>query len=273
MKTMLLAALCAAAVLFPRASRAQDADVVIAAHDVLAVTVFGQADLSGKFTVAGDGTLEFPLIGRVTAAGLSPHALEEQIQSKLAVRYFKNPQVSVTLDQAHVQHVNVVGEVRQAGSYAFSGDVTLMDALARAGSTTDRAGAVALITRAQHNATDGHARVGRPDPATTVKVDLKRLQSGALEDNLPLHDGDTVFVPRADIFYVSGYVHNPGSFPLLEQTTVLQAIALAGGLTDNGSDRRVQIIRVTDGRRKTLKAKTDDLLQPGDTVVVRERLF
>jgi polysaccharide export outer membrane protein len=101
---------------------------------------------------------------------------------------------------------------------------------------------------------------------------LTDVQTGASE-NIQLRDGDTVFVPRAATFFVLGEVRAPGTFSILEPTTVLQALALAGGLTERGSDRRVRIIRFVDGRKTELKAKLDELVRAGDTVVVGQRLF
>jgi polysaccharide export outer membrane protein len=54
---------------------------------------------------------------------------------------------------------------------------------------------------------------------------------------------------------------------------VLQALSLAGGVTDRGSTGRVKIVRTVDGKKKELKAKLTDLVEPGDTLIVGERFF
>jgi polysaccharide export outer membrane protein len=237
--------------------RAQPADYVIGAHDVLSVNVWEQPDLCGKFSVDTDGAFTYPLIGRVAAAGLSLRALENDIRQRLSNGFFKDPQVTLAVEQYHSQIVHVIGEVRQAGSYPLSGEMTLIEILARAGSTTERAGATAVITRG----------------SDTIRVSLSDLQIGVASENIQLRDGDTVFVPRAATFFVLGEVRAPGTFSILEPTTVLQALALAGGLTERGSDRRVRIIRFVDGKKTELKAKLDERVQAGDTVVVGQRLF
>ena len=267
MAKTILGLLVTAALLVPRPAAAQQTEYVVGPQDVVTVNVWGQPDVSGKYNVEADGTFTFPLIGRVKAAGLSLHGLEDEIRTRLSGRFFKNPQVTVAIEQYHSQIVNIVGEVRQAGSYPLSGEMRLIDALARAGSTTDNAGPVVVITRSRTPSGGGE------DPPEVIRVNLRALQSGALTENIRLRDGDTVFVPRAETFFVSGHVRNPGAFPIQDKTTVMQAIALAGGLTDRGTDRRVQIVRTVDGKRGTYKAGLDDLVQPGDTVIVRERLF
>jgi polysaccharide export outer membrane protein len=89
-----------------------------------------------------------------------------------------------------------------------------------------------------------------------------------------LRDGDTIFVPRAETIYVFGQVKNPGAYVLQSKdTTVLQALSLAGGVTDRGATNRIKIMRVVDGKMKEIKVKLTDIVRPGDTVVVRERFF
>jgi polysaccharide export outer membrane protein len=110
--------------------------------------------------------------------------------------------------------------------------------------------------------------------AEIIRVDIKELQSGALQNNLGLRDGDTIFVPRAETIYVFGQVRSPGAYALQSRdTTVLQALALAGGVTDRGSTSRIKILRIVDGKKAELKAKLSDIVMPGDTIVVPERYF
>jgi polysaccharide export outer membrane protein len=256
-------------------ARAQQNGVpAVAPQDVLTITVWGQPELSGKFSIDADGTLTFPLVGRVKAAGLLPREIEETLQQRLADGYLKDPQLSVTAERSDTQTINVMGEVKQAGSFPAARGMSLIEALARAGSTTEMAGGTILITRPQvRMPSSGAADEAREDAPDVVRVNLKALQSGAAGTNLQLRGGETVFVPRAEVVYVIGAVKNPGTYPIREQTTVLQAIAVAGGLTERGSFRSVRIVRPADGSKKQVKVKLDELLQPGDTIVVGERLF
>ena len=72
---------------------------------------------------------------------------------------------------------------------------------------------------------------------------------------------------------VVGHVRSPGSFPVDKMTTVLQALSLAGGATDRGATGRIKIIRMQNGKKTEVKAKLNDVVQPGDTIVVPERRF
>ena len=112
---------------------------VVGPQDVLTIALFDQQDLSGKYTVEADGTFTFPLIGRVKAGGLTLRSVEEALRKELSNGFFKNPQVSVAVEQYRSQRVFVVGEVRAPGTYPLTGDTTLIEALARAGSTSENA--------------------------------------------------------------------------------------------------------------------------------------
>ena len=79
---------------------------------------------------------------------------------------------------------------------------------------------------------------------------------------------------RAENVYVFGQVKNPGAYPLRQKkTTVLQALSLAGGVTDRGSTGRIQIVRIVDGKKTEIKVGLTDFVEPRDTIIVPERFF
>jgi polysaccharide export outer membrane protein len=94
-----------------------------------------------------------------------------------------------------------------------------------------------------------------------------------LAANILLQDNDTIFVSAADRFYVTGFVRTPGSFVLQPNMTVQQAIAVAGGLTERGSTRGIKIRRKVKGKDVEVNARMTDLVQPNDTIQVRQRLI
>ena len=254
---------------------AQATDYVVGAQDALVITVFNEPELSGKFTVEADGTFTFPLVGRITAGGLTLRALESELRKRLLDGYLKKPQVSVAVDAYRSQRVFVVGEVRQPGTYPLTGDMRLIEVIARAGSTTPSAAAETLIVRPPSGkpVTGPHFPTGAEQVSSVLHVNLRALQSGASEDNPALQDGDTVFVPPAESFYVFGEVRAPGAFVLRGETTVLQALSLAGGLNDRGASSRIKIVRIVNGNKVELKVKLSDRVRAGDTVIVPERYF
>lgn len=248
------------------------ADYVIGAQDVLTIQVFDQADLGGKYSVETDGTFSFPLIGRVKAGGLTLRSFETELKAKLADGYFKNPQVTVAVEQYRSQRVFVMGEVRAPGPVSLTGGMTLIEALSRAGSTMPTASGEVAVVRAPQGA-KGPVLPDQPTGTEVFRASVRDLESGSLAQNIDLRDGDTIFVPRAETAYVFGQVKNPGGYAVQKDTTVLQALSLAGGVTENGAMNRVRIVRIVAGNKKELKVGLTDNVKPGDTIIVPERYF
>jgi polysaccharide export outer membrane protein len=254
------------------AAQPQPSNYIVGPQDILTITSFDQEDLSGKYPVDADGTFSFPLIGRVKAGGLTLRELEAELKRMLKDGFFKDPQLAVAVETYKSQKVHIVGEVRAPGTYALEGDMSLIEAIARAGSTLPTASGEALIVRAKPGETDRPAiPTGEDGDATTV--DLKQLQSGALSMNVALQDGDTIFVPRAESVYVFGQVKSPGAYPIQRTTTVLQALSLAGGVNERGATGRIKIVRIEKGKTVEVKAKLTDIVRAGDTIIVPERFF
>ena len=250
-------------------------DYVVGPQDVLTITSYDQADLSGKFSVEADGTFTYPMVGRVKAGGLTLRQVEAQVKKQLKDGgFFNNPQVTVAIEQYKSQKIFIVGEVRSPGSYPLSGDMTLVEALARGGSTLPSASGEAVIVHPSRRNTSGPVLPNQDEAANVVRVNLRDLENGVFSQNATLRDGDTIFVPRAESVYVFGQVKNPGAYALQQRnTTVLQALSLAGGVTDRGSTSRIRIVRISGGQKKEFKVKLGDPVQPGDTIIIAERFF
>ena len=267
MKKLLLCLTLICGVAFPTSAGAQ-VDYTVGPQDVLSITVFGEADLSGKYTVEQDGTFTFPQIGRVKAGGLTLRGIEQDLRKQLADGFLRNPQVAVAIENYRSQRILILGEVRSPGEYQLAGEMTLLAALARAGSTTPSAGREVVIVRTPRKA----PKPGEDVEPEIIRVDLSELQAGNGR-NLTLVDGDTVNIPKAQSVFVSGEVKTAGAYAVEPGMTVLQVLTLAGGLTDRGADGRIKILRIVEGKQKELKAKLNDSVQPGDTIVVPPRFF
>jgi polysaccharide export outer membrane protein len=218
------------------------------------------------------------LIGRLNAAGLTIEAVEKEVRRRLAdENYVREPKVTVSVDEYRSQRLFVMGEVRAPGAYPLTRETTLIEVLARAGSTTAEAAGVVVIMRPSTNASRNQpttSNQGVAGPATEVlRIDLKELQTGQLQSNPALRDGDTVFVPRGERIYIFGHVRAPGAYALQRNMTVLEALAVAGGVTDRGATNRVRISRMVNGKKHEIGTKLTELVQPGDTLIVPERFF
>lgn len=266
----------------PAAPAPPPGNYVVGPLDALVITFYDEPELTGKFTVETDGTFTYPLIGRVRAGGLTLREVEATLEQALVERgFYKDPQLAVSIETYRSQRVYVVGEVRSPGAYSMSGTMRLVEALALAGSTTPTASGEAVIVHATNEAivVDPNT-ITAPAPgadsasSAVTRVDLRELENGDISQNVALRNGDTIFVLRAENVYVFGQVKSPGAYPLRQKnTTVLQALALAGGVTDRGATGRVQIVRIVDGKRLEIRAELTDFVQPRDTIMVPERFF
>jgi polysaccharide export outer membrane protein len=248
-------------------------DYVVGVQDVLKVTVFDEPTMSGSYRVDSDGSFQYPMLGRVTAAGLKPRDIAAAVKAKLEDGYINRAQVTVDVEQFRSRSVFIVGEVRSPGKYPMTGSMTLIEALAAAGSTTPNASTEVLILRPRDTVNTQPLTPDQMDQANVSRVSLADLQLGRLSENVALMEGDTIFVPKAEKFFVTGQIKTPGAYTYERGLTVLQAISLAGGLTDKGSNRRIKVIRTVKGKKVEQSIDLNDAVQPGDTLMIPQRLL
>jgi polysaccharide export outer membrane protein len=237
---------------------------VIGPQDNLSITVTDETDLTGKYRVDSDGTISMPYLQRVPLAGLTLAEAQNRITTLLKNGFINNPQVRVEVDQFKSRKVTVTGEVRTPQAITMTAtSMTLLEALALAGSPTTNASNDIIV---QHKP----KAAGDPDPAPII-VNRKDLELG--RSDVTLQDGDVINIPIAKRFYISGYVKNTGSYVLDAGTTIGQAIVLAGGLAERGTDRRIKVNRVVNGKTVEISVELDDKVQPNDEIKIAARFF
>ncbi len=247
------------------ANEAASAAMTLGVGDVLDIQVYGRPELSTKTYVAEDGSVQMPLAGAIQIAGLSPAQASQKLADALRKGDFVlRPQVSIQLSQFHSQQVSVLGEVRTAGRFPIESRTTVFDLLALAGGVT-AAGADEIVLLRPH----GEGQV------TRYPLDLKSLTDEHKPvPTLALRGGDTLFVPRAEQFYIYGEVTAPNMYRIEPGMTVVQAISRGGGITARGSDSRIEIVRRTsDQKYLHLQPSLLDPVMPNDVIRVKERLF
>ncbi|CCA91716.1 polysaccharide biosynthesis/export family protein [Novosphingobium sp. PP1Y] len=119
----------------PRESR--DVELQLAPGDTIKVTTYGLPALSGDFVISSEGTIAFPLVGNIKAAGVKPSAIQETITAGLASGYVTEP--SVAVEVGSYRPIYILGEVGKPGEYPYSLGLTIRDAVAKAGGFTYRA--------------------------------------------------------------------------------------------------------------------------------------
>ncbi len=266
-------------------------DYRIGFDDVLDVSVFEAQELNREVRVSSAGDISLPLLDSVRVAGLTPRELELVLQELLRRKYMKDPHVSVFVREMQSHPVSVLGAVRRPGVFQLRGSKTLLEILSLAEGLADDAGETVIIMRGAglHNPADSGPEeavsaknANSPQADNIVQVNLKNLlDSSDVHQNPIVNPGDIVKVLRAGIVYVVGEVQRPGGFAMKsnEKMSVLQVIALSGGLTRTASKGSARIIRTDEqsGERaqtpidlsKILAGKSPDpMLQPKDIVFV-----
>jgi polysaccharide biosynthesis/export protein len=242
-------------------------DYRIGPQDLLEISVFQAPELSPTVRVSGSGEISLPLVGAVQAAGLTPKTLEAVLEELLRRTYMKDPHVTVFVKEMQSHPVSVFGAVHKPGVFQIGGPKTLVEMLSMAEGLAEDAGDNVTIMRGaglpgMADASADSSQDTKPhDPPVvssaskdradekTVEVNLKNLlESGDPRYNVLIYPGDVVKVARAGVVYVEGEVKRPGGFMLKtnENISVLQAIAMAEGLTHTAAGSHARIMRIDE---------------------------
>jgi polysaccharide biosynthesis/export protein len=233
---------------------------VLTPQDVVSIKVVNQPDMDTTARVETDGTISFPYVGRIRAAGLTEDQVARAIERQLASRQIvTEPHVLVEISTFGTQ-ASVQGQVGVPGVYTLDRPTNLTQLISRAGGLRDSAiGGTITVRRG----------------GTIRKFDSRDVQAGrGLGAEFRIVNNDEVFVDLAPFYYLYGYVNKAGEYPLLRPLTVQQAISVAGGVAVLGSEWRIRIKRKSgNGQTYEVPASLDDQVEAGDTIIVSERIF
>jgi polysaccharide biosynthesis/export protein len=241
-------------------------DYIVGEGDVLRITVYDHDDLTTVARVSGDGVITFPLIGQIDVKGQTLAQISQKIASLLSDGYIINPQVNIFIQEFRSKKAFIMGEVTKPGLYVLPGQTTFLSVLSEAGGLTKEAGYKAIIKR-KVNPSDRNEEI--------ITIDLKRLiEKGDTSLDVSIMDGDSIYITKAGVFYVTGEVKKPDAYKFEEGTTVIKAITMGGGFSDKASKGRVKIIRKKGGKEEVLeKVSMDEPVLPDDVIVVPESFF
>lgn len=188
----------------------QPAEYFLGVGDSLDITVYRNDDLKTSTKINPTGRIMFPLIGEVQAAGKTITALREDLRERFS-KYLVDPQVSISVTAIQSQKVIVLGEVRTPGVYSLDSELTVMDAVARAGGWTNDAkmDTVLLLRNVS-----GKVETRPVDMAAGMK-------NGNFSENGLLQKNDVIYVPTKKIANVARFMTYIGN--------ILSPIVLAEG--------------------------------------------
>jgi polysaccharide export outer membrane protein len=223
--------------------------------DLLDVSEFHTPEFHSIVRVSAAGIVRLPLIDDIHVGGLDEMAAAKAIEDRLFERGMLNhPQVFVLITAFAGQDVSVLGEVARPGVYPYGIHHRLLDLISAAAGVTPLAGGIVNVYH-------------RSDPANPHPIVLDPLGSDpGLEHNPELSPGDTVQVARAGLVYVVGDVVRPGGFvlDLSHKLTVLTALSLAWGPSQNAALTKAILIREQEGGRTVTSFNLNRMLHGKD---------
>ncbi len=238
-------------------------EYIVGEGDVLNINVYENPDLSTKVRVSAGSTIRVPLLGEVSLEGLTVSQVSVKIESLLADGYLVNPQVDVFIEEYRSKNAIILGEVYRPGQYELRGSISFLEFISKAGGLKPEAGNIATIKRESEQDTD------------IITIDLEALiKKGDTAQNIPVRGGDTIYISKAPLYYVSGEVKKPDSYKYESGLTVIKAITKAGGFSDIAAKGKVRIIRKISGEEQLLeRVAMDETILPDDIIVVPESFF
>jgi len=247
------------------ATRNNTADYTLAAGDAIRVQVFQNPDLTMETRVSENNSITYPLIGTVDLGGASLAMAEKKIAEALEKGGFlQKPQVNITLLIVRGNQVAVLGQVARPGRFPLeTANTRLSDMLANAGGATLGGDDTAIVTG---------VRAGVP---FRKQIDIPSLfLTDQTNDNMVLQGGDTIYIHRAPVFYIYGETQRPGAYRIERNMTVMQALALGGGPTARGSEKRLRLHRKAgNGSVEQIEPRLTDPVLPNDVIYVKESIF
>jgi polysaccharide export outer membrane protein len=217
----------------------------IAANDLIAITVYDAPEFSRTARAGSDGYITLPMLKqRILVEGRMPAEVGSAIAEALRSEHLiVDPAVTVTIAEYQSRPVSVIGAVKQPVTFQADGNITLLQALARAGGLAPEAGSEILVTRAQPG----------DRPCVVRRVPVKGLMDSAEPLlNLTLMGGELIRVPEAGKVFIMGNVRRPGVYPIQgeTETTVLQMLAVAEGLLPYATKQAYIYRREASGKEK-----------------------
>lgn len=238
-------------------------EYIVGEGDVLDINVYENEDLSTTVRVSADSTIRVPLLGEISVKKLTVSQVSKKIEDLFADGYLVSPQVDVFISEHRSKKAIILGQIRKPGQYELRGRVTFLEFISKAGGLTPDAGSLATIKRTN----------GQKTQQITLDLDLL-IKKGETKLNIPIHDNDSIYISKADIYYVSGEVNKPDSYKYEKELTVIKAVTKAGGFSKIAAKDKVQIIRVVNGEKQIFKnVNMDEPVMPDDVIVVPESFF
>lgn len=237
---------------------AADEDYRLSPSDVIEIVIQDAPELSGNFQISSSGNIPMYYLGSMNVEGKTSDEVSKMIAEGLRGRYLKDPKVFVSVKQYNSRTFFIQGAVKSPGVYIIQGRPSLFKLITIAGGLQDKHGSTAYIVREVKASAEKLENRGQKSaqPAQTpptpvaeaidnakgsstaiegetefelMRAKIGGLSKGRFDQNVMIQPGDVVYIPPAEVFYVSGEVRSPGQYQYREGMTLRQAITLSQG--------------------------------------------
>ncbi|NIT59128.1 MAG: hypothetical protein GWN00_23765 [Aliifodinibius sp.] len=267
-------------ILLPGDGLSQGGTYEIQVKDLLKVSFWEYPELNSQVRVDKDGKIDLPIIGRVTAAGLTINVLREKIISQMSQYNKVITQLSIDVLEYGGNVVHITGQVAKPGKYSFEEISNLWEILLEAGGPLETANLDQVVI------------VRKKEDGKLYTVDVtESLRNANLSDLPEVYPGDTIQVPgttatgtatsplvKQDVVYIFGAIARPGPLRLQADSNLLDVIGRAGGPRSNANLNKVKHISVSHGTASVVEVNLNDYFEksfpvpmpvgPGDTIIV-----
>ena len=200
--------------------------------DAVHIDIYGASQKSEQTTVSPDGDVIIEGFGPVQVSGLTVAEANARLRSTLGARY-SSSRVRLTVGQTRTIMVNVMGEVKQPGTYTLSAFASVFHALYMAGGINDLG-------------TLRNIKVYRQNKLVTVVDIYDYILNGKLTGNVRLADNDVVVVGAYDcLVNLTGKVKRPMYYEMKRNESVGTLLKYAGGFTGDAYTKAVRLVRKT----------------------------
>lgn len=262
---------------------AQSGTYIVQVQDLLKVSYWEYPSLSAKVRVERDGGIDLPLVGEITAAGLSINVLRQKIISQMSLYNKIVTQISIEIVEYGKNIVHVTGHVKKPGKYSFEIIPNLWEILLEAGGPLESASlSDVLIVRS-----DEGGRI--------YSIDLtKALSDATLDEMLTIKPGDTIQIQasgqpgqvtspliKKEVIYIFGAIGRQGSHIFQAGSNLLEVIGRAGGPAQNADLSNVKHISVSNGVSSIAIVDLESYMEktiplpmpigPGDFVIIPKK--
>lgn len=243
-------------------SSAQIEEYLLGSRDLIEIRVFEHPELSIQARVETDKSVLLPVVGKAYVGSMSEQDAAMVIEAAYeAGGVVRNAAVTVRVIEFASQRVAVLGYINSPGQYTLDRPSRISDLLAMSGGPRSDGSSSLIFTDYD------------PDTGTSqrTKLIIDEILGLAGEDlNPKVGQGDIIYVPKAEVFYIYGEVNGPGVYQIDTPITIEQAIVLAGGTTELGKASSIRR-RTSDGKME--KIDLSEMVRPGDIFQIPQRLF